>query len=85
MDGNSQAKSRIELFHEILEGRMVSDVARELGCSRQNVHARLREYLQQKNSEGYAELMDNGQHPPMYKLRINRERFSKEGRNESSK
>ena len=77
MDCNSQEKSRVDLYHEILEGRMLSDVAEELGCSRQNVHARFRKYLSKVNPDAYAELMSGDEHPPMYKLRINRSRFLK--------
>lgn len=72
---NEAEKSRMSLFSEILEGRMVADVAREMGCSRQNVHARLREHLKRINPTAYARLMDGSKHPPMYMLRINRSEF----------
>ena len=75
---NEAEKSRMTLYAEILEGRMVADVAREIGCSRQNVHARLREHLKRINPTAYAELMDGKKHPPMYMLRINRSKFLEE-------
>jgi len=78
VDGFREANSLKDFAMEILNGRPLSEVAREANLSRQALHKQFRTYLEKIKPADYERLRDGGSHPPIHKLRLLKHLFLEE-------